>query len=624
MKRKIWVILTVLILTVFLSSCELIDEHILGYEVVFYHGGEIVKQERVKKGGRLTEPEIELDEFHVIDGWFISGKEKDVKWDFSRNVVEGPLTLIVRTRIEMEIVMVENITLEGSILSFEKPEDTDINIKFKDYDIYQSESTFDLAPYKEELKEETEFAFDIIGEKYVSVEEVVKIKYSDGGIIESYKLDFIAFDTSDIKEINRQSYKSGEINLDDHHITFEEVKLTNANQQIIDDVTSLILRKDANLELKEGYKGFESLEFNLSGYDKKLNNSTLDLLISNDGESFEVFKSFEVTKQGFDKKTVTKDDIAGFVDINETIYFRFEANIVGSTTSGYLIIDNITIFEKEPASYTLLFTQTEDFELLEYYQTVEGLEGKALVDELRTIISTNLNPVSYKDIKIVLEFADINPDNEDQVIGIYDRRLHRANWGSRSEWHREHVWPNSRLGMDRVKESEVNQGSDPHNLRAITPSTNSSRSNRFFDNKVDSNPLGHTIGTQMYYPGDEDKGDVARILMYMVIRYEILGLTDHLELLGKKAYTIEAAYMGLLTPLLDWHNDDPVDDFERYRNDVIYEYQNNRNPFIDHPELFVKVYQYLLQEDGKRTVYVIDFYMAVDLDDLNKKHHLFS
>lgn len=43
--------------------------------------------------------------------------------------------------------------------------------------------------------------------------------------------------------------------------------------------------------------------------------------------------------------------------------------------------------------------------------------------------------------------------------------------------------------------------------------------------------------------------------------------------------------MGLLSSLLAFHYDDPVDAFEQQRNDIIYSYQNNRNPFIDHPHL---------------------------------------
>ncbi|MFA6890165.1 MAG: endonuclease, partial [Bacilli bacterium] len=44
------------------------------------------------------------------------------------------------------------------------------------------------------------------------------------------------------------------------------------------------------------------------------------------------------------------------------------------------------------------------------------------------------------------------------------------------------------------------------------------------------------------------------------------------------------AVLGKLSTLLTWNQLDPVDDFERNRNDVIYGYQGNRNPFVDHPE----------------------------------------
>ncbi|MFA6801437.1 MAG: endonuclease, partial [Acholeplasmataceae bacterium] len=89
-----------------------------------------------------------------------------------------------------------------------------------------------------------------------------------------------------------------------------------------------------------------------------------------------------------------------------------------------------------------------------------------------------------------------------------------------------------------------------------------------------------------YYPGDDHIGDVARILLYMVIMYDNLTLTDDLNDLIDKSdkYSADGAEMGLLSVLLEWHKLDPVDDFERQRNEVIYTAQGNRNPFIDHPE----------------------------------------
>jgi endonuclease I len=105
---------------------------------------------------------------------------------------------------------------------------------------------------------------------------------------------------------------------------------------------------------------------------------------------------------------------------------------------------------------------------------------------------------------------------------------------------------------------------DLHNLKPADPSENSSRSNKYYD---------YLTSSVAYEPPDEVKGDVARILFYMMIRYEILELVD----------TEPTTYqMGLLGVLLEWNDLDPVDDFERNRNEVIYANQGNRNPFIDY------------------------------------------
>jgi endonuclease I len=109
---------------------------------------------------------------------------------------------------------------------------------------------------------------------------------------------------------------------------------------------------------------------------------------------------------------------------------------------------------------------------------------------------------------------------------------------------------------------------DLHNLKPADPGENSSRSNKYFDNVTTSSA---------YEPPDEVKGDIARILFYMVVRYEILSLIDDGNVISSGVYN-----MGLLQTLLAWHELDPVDDFERNRNDIIYSYQDNRNPFIDY------------------------------------------
>ncbi|MFW6016626.1 MAG: endonuclease, partial [bacterium] len=87
-------------------------------------------------------------------------------------------------------------------------------------------------------------------------------------------------------------------------------------------------------------------------------------------------------------------------------------------------------------------------------------------------------------------------------------------------------------------------------------------------------PFGESGST--YEPPDEVKGDVARMVFYMDARYPSLNIAP--------------STIGDLGTLLQWHEEDPVDAFEENRNDVIYSYQNNRNPFIDHPHLALLMY----------------------------------
>jgi len=218
----------------------------------------------------------------------------------------------------------------------------------------------------------------------------------------------------------------------------------------------------------------------------------------------------------------------------------------------------------------------------DYYYRANGLSGDLLSTVLHQLLQETITPQTYGTAKQVLAKSDRSRDPSNKVWNIYDGALVEPTWDAKS-WHREHVWPNSRLGIPRVAESSKNQGSDLHNLRAITPSVNSSRSNRYF---AYGEGTHHTTVLNGYYPGDEHKGDVARILFYMAIMYDFLILTDDEDILkdSSNAYLMEGAKMGRLSLLLAWHKDDPVDEFEIYRNHTIYQAQGNRNPFIDKPE----------------------------------------
>lgn len=192
-----------------------------------------------------------------------------------------------------------------------------------------------------------------------------------------------------------------------------------------------------------------------------------------------------------------------------------------------------------------------------YYDSITGLTGSALEDSLHTIINTGFVGVTYGDARYILDETDQDPLNPNNLILVYRQTSINSTWDSGATWNREHVYPQSLLG-ESADNATVNKASDLHGLKPANPSENSSRGNL---------PFGTTGGT--YEPPDEVKGDIARIVFYMDVMYEDLHISA----------------VGTLSQLLQWNIDDPVDDFERNRNEVIYSYQLNRNPFIDHPEL---------------------------------------
>ncbi|TVP94627.1 MAG: hypothetical protein EA374_06245 [Acholeplasmatales bacterium] len=268
--------------------------------------------------------------------------------------------------------------------------------------------------------------------------------------------------------------------------------------------------------------------------------------------------------------------------IDQTTSAVIECSVYGSVDTGQLGYHHVTYYAQDEdgfyASHTVEKIVFRDASLLDwvyddYYSGIDGLYGEALLLALRTIVRSGMTLQSYGDAREILAEADADPDNPDHVLLIYNRASVTALWDGNT-WHREHVWPNSRLGVPRATNTTRSIATDLHNLRAINPSVNSSRSNKFFD---------YEETTLTYYPG-EDRGDVARIYFYMITAWDDLVLRDTFAP-EATTYTVEGAIQGVLSTLLFFHYDDPVDAFEHQRNAVIYAYQNNRNPFIDYPHL---------------------------------------
>ncbi len=226
-----------------------------------------------------------------------------------------------------------------------------------------------------------------------------------------------------------------------------------------------------------------------------------------------------------------------------------------------------------------------------YYSSIEQLSGQNLVSQLQDIIAEEgvVRTHTYADIYDILEQADISPLNSNKIWLIYteeDKPVFEKQTGSASigKWNREHIFPRSRGGFFSIEDDDIATGinvfwdtnadslrhgnSDAHHLRPALSTENSSRGNKNFGDYI--GPTGNQ---------GSFKGDVARALFYMQIRYNGLSVVNGFPT------TSNIGEIGDLETLLNWHEQDPPDDYEMHRNNVIYNWQFNRNPFIDNPDL---------------------------------------
>lgn len=217
-----------------------------------------------------------------------------------------------------------------------------------------------------------------------------------------------------------------------------------------------------------------------------------------------------------------------------------------------------------------------------YYASALGKTGSSLRTALHNIIKTQTK-ISYDQVWDALKVTDQDPNNADNVILLYSGRSQSksTNGGGVDDWNREHVWPQSHGGFG----TSTGPGTDLHHLRPEDVTVNSTRGNKDFDlggSAVGEAP-GNYTDADSWEPRSSVKGDVARMIMYMAIRYEGEDGWPNLEM--NNSVNGSVPYLGRMSVLLQWNLQDPPDAFEKRRNQVIYDsWQGNRNPFIDHPE----------------------------------------
>lgn len=260
---------------------------------------------------------------------------------------------------------------------------------------------------------------------------------------------------------------------------------------------------------------------------------------------------------------------------------------------------------KNSLLYTLLMTllacvattsQAED--LATYYAKANNKKAAALKTAMYGIIHSHTN-IGYDGLLEAYHESDVRADGylrdwysnaTEYVIGGPKENHSYKKEGD--GYNREHLVPQSWFGSGEMKSDLVQ----------VVPTDG------FVNNRRSNHPLGETNGDQyqsqngycklgacttkgysgtVFEPNDEVKGDIARIYFYVLACYENL----HPNWNGGTASNVfdGKAYPGLKTwalqMFLRWAKQDPVDDVERARNEVVYKWQKNRNPFVDYPSL---------------------------------------
>ncbi len=250
-----------------------------------------------------------------------------------------------------------------------------------------------------------------------------------------------------------------------------------------------------------------------------------------------------------------------------------------------------------------------------YYNGTENLTNNELKTALYNIIKdhTEFPYNNYStDVWDILKETDRDTLNPDNVLLLYTGWSLNADleYDDKKGWSREHVWAKSHGDFA----TEIGAGTDVHALRPCDISVNSARSNYDFavGGDIYNDPTGVTecrLTSNSWEPRDIVKGDVARMIFYMATRYEGENSEPDLEIVDYvDSSPDKEALHGKLSDLYEWHISDPVSNWERNRNDIIYyQYQGNRNPFIDHPEFAEKIWGNLVSTqtvDNEQQLYI--------------------
>ena len=420
-------------------------------------------------------------------------------------------------------------------------------------------------------------------------------------------VDALVYDTSDSDDENLMQLLGVNIQINENengNKDFESIQRSNNGSYFVDTPTPREVNEGNGVFLNGINFSFDQ-DFYNEGDQIQINFTTEEAL----QESITIF--FNLEYQNFDSNDYSdidnvtiqsgEDSASVLIDIiddeidegdedlmlsldfqNENFILLNNNQIIRVNDNDFIIADYGTPINPTYANVNNLFSEN-------YYSNLNGLAGEDLIIALKEIISNPelVRAHSYSDIKEILKQADVNPENSNQVWLVYTEQARskidfQTTSSNIGKWNREHTFPRSRGGFNNISADSNADGidqywqtsidslrhanSDAHGIRASDGPENSSRGNKHYGDY--NGPTGNL---------NSFKGDVARSVLFLSLRYNGLDIVD--------GFPDTVGQLGDLQTILSWNELDPVDDFEKNRNNIIYNWQNNRNPLIDLPEI---------------------------------------
>jgi endonuclease I len=253
-----------------------------------------------------------------------------------------------------------------------------------------------------------------------------------------------------------------------------------------------------------------------------------------------------------------------------------------------------------------------------YYDSATGYDYELKTQLFEIINNHNDQGYNALDDFYIINDIDVYYENDNTILDIYSENPSGTdpyNFSTENScgnysfegdcYNKEHIIPQSVFGSNYPMRSDAHQvlpadgrvngfrsaypyGVVGQNLVSQSGISNPTQNGSILGNNLNE---GYSIGYTniVFEPIDEFKGDIARIYFYFITRYEnlISSWSSYDMFDGSSDQVLQDTFLNIL---INWHLNDPVSQKEIDRNNQIYLFQGNRNPFIDHPEYVEEIW----------------------------------